>query len=362
MKYRLASKLFSLKAIKTVFEEPWKVLRVYFFGGKQVVHLKDMYGNSIPIEINRNNVNKVVFLARILFSILPIFGDYRIEQQQHSILIPITKNYFETLSLDIIKQDLEWDTLWNIHDWFYGLSLLRIFNYNIRSFDEKYVLLNNDYTFIVRKRVGDDLNFSLLIHEQYEYRRWFIPILFASEDDRIFVDVGAHIGGYSVRACKMNAKVIAIEPEEENFKLLKRNLKLNSCHSCITLKKAAGKEKAILPLYDAQSSGGYSLVNTSKTKRIKEYVEVEPLDDLVLPYIPYNSKIRLMKIDVEGAELEVLEGAPKTLKRTQYLMIEIWRKNLQRTTKLLRSQGFKPVDKGSVTKTISNMLFKNTAL
>lgn len=96
----------------------------------------------------------------------------------------------------------------------------------------------------------------------------------------------------------------------------------------------------------------------AEERNVIEYVNVEPLDDMILHTIPNNAKIRLLKIDVEGAELEVLEGARKVLQLTKYLMIEIMLKNKNDALRLLKLHNFRLVDMKSY-KDSSNMLFKN---
>ncbi|MCX8205269.1 MAG: FkbM family methyltransferase [Candidatus Nezhaarchaeota archaeon] len=156
-------------------------------------------------------------------------------------------------------------------------------------------------------------------HEPREYE-WFSSIV---KKGSFFVDIGAYIGGYSVRACKIGAKVVAVEPDKENFKLLVRNLKLNSCNA-YAFNVAAGSRKEVAPIYAVpeDSTDRYSLSGRGK-KFITDRVEVLPMDEILSMFKEAYSKIDLVKIDVEGFEYEVLSGMKNFLEKIQYLMIEV---------------------------------------
>ena len=121
---------------------------------------------------------------------------------------------------------------------------------------------------------------------------------------RIFVDVGANIGGYSIRAAKY-CKVYAIEPLPRNYKILKINEKLNNI-KINSFNLAAGKERGKIKLYYEPRDYG-----TPSVKRKQNYfieVEMKPLDEII-----NEESIDLIKIDVEGAEDLVLEGDRKSV-------------------------------------------------
>jgi FkbM family methyltransferase len=157
------------------------------------------------------------------------------------------------------------------------------------------------------------------------------------------VDAGAYVGGYSVRASKLGAEVVSLEPDRESFSLLQRNLEFNKCSKVHSLNVAAGVKEEMKPLYAPDNDGyGHSLMRKGAARGD---VEVKPLDKAVLPFVG-DSPVQLTKIDVEGAELEVLNGATAILDRSNYLMIEIWPHNWDRVLNLLRRHKFKRVDIG----------------
>jgi FkbM family methyltransferase len=146
-----------------------------------------------------------------------------------------------------------------------------------------------------------------------------------------FVDVGANIGGYAIRAARY-CKVYAIEPLPRNYKILKINEKLNNV-KINSFNIAAGNKNDKIKLY--YKLGAYG--TPSIKRKYKEVVEVEmkPLDEIIS-----EESIDLIKIDVEGAEDLVLEGARNCLKRTKMVIIER-SESFPKAYRILKEEGFK---------------------
>jgi FkbM family methyltransferase len=135
---------------------------------------------------------------------------------------------------------------------------------------------------------------------------------------------------------------VSLEPDRESFSLLQRNIELNKCSKVHALNLAAGAKEETRPLYAPVDDGyGYSLMRKGVDRG---YVKVMPLDKAVLPFIG-DSPVELTKIDVEGAELEVLNGATAILNRSKHLMIEIWPDNWNQVRRVLEGR-FKRVSIG----------------
>lgn len=141
--------------------------------------------------------------------------------------------------------------------------------------------------------------------------------LFTPAQGDVVVDVGAHIGRYTILGSKLvgpNGKVIAIEAEPNSFQMLNRNIRLNRLTNVIPLNCAAYSEETRLKLYEP--SADVSVYNTVMPKRAgsdSRYVEVQASTlDSILDSVDIGN-VNWIKIDVEGAELEVLKGAANTL-------------------------------------------------
>lgn len=154
---------------------------------------------------------------------------------------------------------------------------------------------------------------------------------FLQEGD-VFVDCGAHLGTLTITGSKqvgLKGKVIACEPTPTTFSYLKKNLADNSCHN-VQLHKLAVGEKIRSVMF---KTSYISDMNHIDEKGNVE-VQMTTLDHLLKD----EKAITLLKLDVEGQELEALmgaqsilpkvsaiyfESAPETLKRMGYTLVDI---------------------------------------
>jgi FkbM family methyltransferase len=137
-----------------------------------------------------------------------------------------------------------------------------------------------------------------------------------------FVDVGAHIGLLTLagaRAVGASGKVLAIEPVPLCFELLQRSLILNGLAERVEGKcQAVGAHHARCKFFVRDVLGHSSLTRGEFAADGDEIeVSVAPLDELVRP----SQRVDLIKIDVEGAELAVLEGMTRVIAENPELSI-----------------------------------------
>jgi len=155
-------------------------------------------------------------------------------------------------------------------------------------------------------------------------------------ENRVAIDIGANIGIVSLLLAKRNhaAKVYAFEPEKKNFDLLVENLTKNKCNNVIAVKKALLDKKTKIKLL-LKDSGTHTLFAKQGSHGF-EWVEANKLDDEVK-----EKSIDLIKIDTEGSEQEILEGATKTLKVTKQVIVERVKRLDEKTLlALLKKAGF----------------------
>jgi len=129
------------------------------------------------------------------------------------------------------------------------------------------------------------------------------------------IDVGANIGYYTIITGKrvgVNGRVLAFEPEENNFSLLSRNISLNKLNNVTVFKIALANKSGEESLYlDNDNKGHHSLSSQkSRTEKIV-LVRTDTLDNILEKY--GSPKVDLIKMDIEGAECLALEGMAKTL-------------------------------------------------
>jgi FkbM family methyltransferase len=148
---------------------------------------------------------------------------------------------------------------------------------------------------------------------------------FAGSAPRNFIEVGANIGYFTCLMGKLGGptgSVLAVEPEPQNFALLQENIAHNGLSNVSTHQCALGAKEgsAKLGLYKAANRGRHSLLDTQAKNQIE--VPVKTLDELSRKARPNITTWSLMKIDVEGYEGFVLEGAGETLSRVETLVME----------------------------------------
>ncbi len=141
----------------------------------------------------------------------------------------------------------------------------------------------------------------------------------------VFIDIGANIGLMSIFSSYKvgeNGQVISFEPNPETRKILEENIVLNSINNIKIEPYALSNTKRESKIYDNFD------VNRGASSLIKPSTVTQSYDVIEIPFSEYfgnDSKIDLIKIDVEGYELKVLEGAKEFLincKNPPILIIE----------------------------------------
>lgn len=147
-------------------------------------------------------------------------------------------------------------------------------------------------------------------------------------EEGIFLDVGANIGALTLYALLSGAfaKAVALEPAPANRAILERNLAENDLTRRTTVLAAAASaapQQAQLNL-DSRNLGAHSLeAGFSMSAGEAVTVRADRLDTLLAECAVAPDAITLAKIDVEGHEFAVLEGAPRLLAAGPPLMIEV---------------------------------------
>ena len=162
----------------------------------------------------------------------------------------------------------------------------------------------------------------------------YIRDKYLTNQDRklVIADIGGNIGNHAVFFGKFcNAVVYSFEPQREIFRILEKNMTLNGIDARIYNVAIGQKEGfARISRYIPTNIGGTSLQETSKTSDIK-----------VLPLDFFNITPDLIKIDVEGFELKVIEGSTETLRKSNPLLwIETFPDKFDQTFSILKTMGY----------------------
>lgn len=189
-----------------------------------------------------------------------------------------------------------------------------IFNYLKSNLKNEFVEIDGNKIFLDK---NDSLNLSINgIYEDFE------TDLVKKEvrQGDVVIDIGANIGYYTTMFAKLvgnSGKVFAFEPDPTNYELLKKNIDANGFTNVILEQKALSDNhgKMMLNLNNKNTAGHHlDFKNENSVNSVK--VDVLSLDDY---FSDKNIDINFIKMDVEGAESNVIKGMPNILKTSKNL-------------------------------------------
>lgn len=294
--------------------------------------------NYIPVCICDNNRNK---WGEMIEGIL-ITSPEKIKESDVKTII-ITASFFDSIytgiqnllgerirEYNILVAPFMWLMLVNVE---YNQELLKksqdlVIKYKssiLNYYDQKDTFTKRILNFIIREREKNEFSFlnyndckGMQFIEGYFYNRELDEI-----DNMTVLDIGAYIGDtidelfrrYGNKICKY----YAFEPQKDNFTMLKDNVETKDYSGKISLlDKALGKEEDWL--FFGKKKSAYGIVE-DEVSDLCEKVHVESLDSL---FLDIDGKM-VIKMDVEGLELDILYGAKKYIQKyTPYMAVCIY--------------------------------------
>lgn len=171
----------------------------------------------------------------------------------------------------------------------------------------------------------------------------------------VVLDIGANLGYYALMEASLvgsSGKVYAVEPVPDNYNLLVKNVKLNNFENIvetfpIAISDSIGKRKLYLSYFSNLNTlfPGFSNKNNHMTGK---YIEVDTLD--IGTFIKRRRKIELIRMDIEGAEVEIFNGmlkiiekdffTPKILFETHFSRYDKKQHNMERPLSKLFNLGY----------------------
>ena len=178
--------------------------------------------------------------------------------------------------------------------------------------------------------------------------------------DDVLWDIGACVGSYSLYPALMyGTRVVSFEPAYYNYYILQQNIELNKLDNLVTAYPIAVGKKykydyLVSHVNTLPGSGTNSILDSEIAKHrslaFKHGCVIDSINNLVRKGLPYPTHI---KVDVDGTESDIIDGALKVLPNLKSILIELMpypeksytsyqqiKKEVQRTIKLIESYGF----------------------
>lgn len=209
---------------------------------------------------------------------------------------------------------------------------------NILVGKKQMIVKNNIGKFKVNT-TNDSLSKSTQNFEE-NIRKWF----YKNKKRRIFLDIGANIGFYTVLAVNVlrYENIYSFEPSKKTYNLLEENIKINNLKNVNCYNLGVGSENITTYIENNKGHTGKNKINREKGQKI----QINILDD-ILPEEKHD-KVDMIKIDVEGYELKVLKGSSNILKSVEkgtIIIIEIKKNNRKEAINILKNNNFEKIEK-----------------
>lgn len=202
--------------------------------------------------------------------------------------------------------------------------LKKVINAGILKFVPESVVLSEGFLYLNKADpiVSGSIAFGFYEQEETEFFREKI------KPGMTVVDVGANIGYFTLIMASKTGKdgrVIAFEPEPENFSILKKNIAYNFLDQVVCRPVALGDAIGFAKLFlSKDNKGDHHVYSTENENRDFVNVPVQTMDSQLEKL--GITKVDVMKIDVQGSESAVLEGMKKIIEQSPDLvmLVELW--------------------------------------
>lgn len=164
-------------------------------------------------------------------------------------------------------------------------------------------------------------------------------------NDCIALDIGANHGMYTIPLADKFKKVYAFEPVPNNVSILKRNLSIRNITNVEVVEKVISNVPGTMEMtLNPHNMGGHTINKNVATHQEWGFVDAPKIEvpAITLDEFCKDLDVQFMKIDIEGAEDFIFEGATETLKRDNLnIMIEVHNEvDREKLFKLFKDNGF----------------------
>lgn len=226
-------------------------------------------------------------------------------------------------------------------------SLLKIF---VKIFKKNLIIISHENV-LLNLNLNNPIDREIYLKGNYEKDQInFLSELININEIKYFLDIGAHMGFYSVNLSKKKLKVFAFEPVKSNYEQLKKNKLINNFSNLEIFNFALSNENKNIIMWvpDLNKTGGFSIfdekdeeINNYDPNKIKKITGISKKGDEILNIV--DKKIAI-KIDVERHELSVLEGIQDLIiKNKAILQIELFEKRKKNIEDYLKLRNYKKI-------------------
>ncbi len=194
----------------------------------------------------------------------------------------------------------------NWHDYFRWLIF--------RPSKDDFIKLRNGIKYKIRKHDSD----KWVVSEVWAQDIYRVGGFEIKEDDTV-IDIGAHIGIFSVQAGSQAKRIIAFEPFRENYDILRKNILLNNIKNITTVNLGVSGKRGKRRIYFDKTNSSCNSICIKSDNSAE--IRCITLEDVFRNY--KINRCNYLKIDCEGAEYEILFNTPdKIFERIDRIALE----------------------------------------
>lgn len=166
--------------------------------------------------------------------------------------------------------------------------------------------------------------------EEYKLTKFLIKNL---KEDDIFYDIGAHVGFYSLLAKEFitNGEIHAFEPAPRTIECLEKSFSINKKGNIFLNKFALSDKTGRIQFYDKSVGPGDGSGSSTMIREVIAGDDPSGYQNITIEAVSLDQYLKnhffpsVLKIDVEGAEVQVLKGGKQFLsKESPIIIMEIW--------------------------------------